>query len=39
MCPFLVAGLGFKYSNTNFSLMFGHLLRKTHRTALSNVEI
>ncbi len=39
MCSFAVAGLGFKYFNTNFSLMFGHPLRKPRLTALSKVEI
>ncbi len=39
MCPFAVAGLVFKYFNTNFLLMFGHPLRKPHLTALSKVEI
>ncbi len=39
MCPFAVAGLGFKYFNTNCSLMFDHPLRKPRLTALRKVEI
>jgi hypothetical protein len=39
ICPFAVAGLGFKYFRINFSLMFGHPLRNPFRTAFNNVEI
>jgi len=39
MCPFAVAALGFRYLSINFSVMFGHPLRKPRRTALRSVEI
>jgi hypothetical protein len=39
MLPLAVAKLGFKYFKINLLLMFGHLFRKPHLTALSKVEI
>ncbi len=39
ICPFAVAGLGFKYFRINFSLIFGHPFRNPFRTAFDNVEI
>jgi hypothetical protein len=39
ICPFAVAGLGFKYLRINFTLTFGHPSRNPFRTALSIVEI
>ena len=39
ICPFAVAGLGFKYFRINFTLTFGHPSRNPFRTALSIVEI
>ena len=39
ICPFAVAGLGFKYLRINFTLTFGHPSRNPFRTAFSIVEI
>ena len=39
MCPFAVAGLGFRYLRINFSVKFGHPFRKPFRTAFSSVDI
>ncbi len=39
MCPFAVAGLGFRYLRINFSKKFGHLSRTPLRTAFSSVDI
>jgi hypothetical protein len=39
ICPFAVAGLGFKYFRINFALIFGHPLRNPFRTAFNIVDI
>jgi hypothetical protein len=39
ICPFAVAGLGFKYFRINFTLTFGHPSRNPFRTAFNIVEI
>ena len=39
LCPFAVAGLGFKYLRIRASDMFRHPFRKPPRTALRRVEI
>jgi hypothetical protein len=39
MCPFAVAGLGFKYLRINFLLMPRHPFKKPHRLAFNRVEI
>ena len=39
ICPFAVAGLGFKYFRINFTLTFGHPSRNLFRTAFNIVEI
>ena len=39
MCPFAVAGLGFRYFVTRSSLMFGHPLRKPFFNAFMRLEI
>jgi hypothetical protein len=39
MCPFAVAGLGFKYFVTNSSLRLGHPLRKPCQIAFMREEI
>ncbi len=38
ICPFAVAGLGFKYFRINFTLIFGHPLRNPFRTAFNIVD-
>jgi hypothetical protein len=39
MCPFAVAGLGFKYLRINFLLMPGHPFKKPRLVAFNRVEI
>ncbi len=39
MCPFVVAGLAFKYLRINDSVMLGHPLRNPSLTALRRVDI
>ncbi len=39
MCPFAVAGLGFKYCNTNFLLMLGHPWMNPRQIALRSMEM
>ncbi len=39
MWPFAVAGLGFRYLRINFSVQFGHPMRKPFSTAFSSVNI
>ncbi len=39
MCPFVVAGLGFRYLRINFSDKFGHSFRNPFQTAFSSVDI
>jgi hypothetical protein len=39
ICPFAVAGLGFKYFRIKFSLMFGHPFRNPLQTAFKGVNI
>ena len=39
ICPFAVAGLGFKYFRINFLLMFGHPFRNPLQTAFKSVNI
>jgi hypothetical protein len=39
LCPFVVAGLGFEYFVTNFSLRLGHPLRKSCWIAFMREEI
>jgi hypothetical protein len=39
MCPFAMAGLGFKYFNPNFLLMLGHPWMNPRQIALRSMEI
>ena len=39
ICPFAVAGLGFKYYVTNLSDIFGHPIRYPYRKAFIKLEI
>ena len=39
ICPFAVAGLGFKYFRINFTLTFGHPSRNPFRTAFNSDDI
>ncbi len=39
MCPFAMAGLGFEYFNTKFSLMLGHPRMNPRQIALRSVEM
>ncbi len=39
MCPFAVAGLGFRYLRINFSFKFGHPFRKPFQMVFSSVDI